>query len=203
MSDIPHDVGCIVLAAGGSRRFGSPKQLKEVNGETLVHRAVRAAAEATVSGIVLVTGAESDAVSAAVLDFDSLVTVFNPEWRTGLASSLRTGLAALVENFHPDGALLTLVDQPLVDSRSIQLLLEAFGSTRRIVASSYEGNIGAPAIIGREFFHDLMKLEGDHGAGPWLRRRVNQVTEVAMSAAALDVDVPADVQRLRRASKEE
>ena len=93
---------------------------------------------------------------------------------------------------------MILADQPLVTSDSIEKLIHAFDGDHRIVASHYANVIGAPALFGSEFFEDLMALEGDHGAGKWLRGRSEDVTAVEMSEARLDVDTPDDLTQIQR-----
>jgi CTP:molybdopterin cytidylyltransferase MocA len=92
--------------------------------------------------------------------------------------------------------LVTLADQPLVDADALRRLIAAFSRERRIVASGYSDTIGVPALFGWEHAPGLAGLTGDVGAGGWLRRRRAEVTCVALGAAALDVDRPADVARL-------
>lgn len=203
MTRAAHDVGCVVLAAGGSSRFGSPKQLEEMDGETLVHRAARAAVESGAKVVVLVAGASFDEVKASVSDLDSVIVVFNPHWRDGLASSLRAGLHAISSHASIDGVLLTLADQPLVQSESLRKLVELFDDAHRIVAASHESSPGVPALIGIEFVNDLRELEGDRGARSWLVEHKDIVTLVEMPEAAADVDAPADLLKFRPASKAE
>jgi CTP:molybdopterin cytidylyltransferase MocA len=92
--------------------------------------------------------------------------------------------------------LVTLADQPLVDAAALARLLDAFAGGARVVAARYADALGAPALFGREHLPALHALEGDHGAGKWLRAHAALVTAVPMDAAALDVDTPADVARL-------
>jgi len=189
-------IACIVLAAGGSSRFGSPKQLQQLSNETLAHRAVRVAVESNLSPVVLVTGANADAVEASVADCDALSIVRNREWQSGLASSIATGLRALEQHSAIDAVMITLVDQPLVTSSSLRQLLDAFDADCRIIASGYNETVGVPVVIGREHINDLLRLKGDRGAGGWIRDRLELVTVIPMPEAAIDIDSPDDLQRL-------
>lgn len=87
-------------------------------------------------------------------------------------------------------------DQPLVAAASLRKLIETFDSAHRIVASTYDNTVGVPAVFGSEHFDDLMKLEGDEGAGRWLRSRLNDVTTVRIDNASIDIDTPAELARL-------
>ena len=121
--------------------------------------------------------------------------VFNPKWESGLASSLAAGLE-VAEAMTCDGALVMTTDQPLIGPASLRKLIDAFDGEHRIVASSYDGIIGVPAVFGVEHFESLMKLKGDEGAGRWLRAGPDDVTQIRMDSASIDIDTPADVARL-------
>ena len=91
-----------------------------------------------------------------------------------------------------DGALVTLADQAFVDGSALASLIARFDRAHRLVASSYDGVIGVPALFGREFLEELTTLSGDTGAGAWLRARADTVTAVALEKASLDIDTPRD-----------
>lgn len=185
-----------MLAAGGSSRFGAPKQLVEHGGVPVVRRAAMAALEAGARSVVVVLGADSDKVLPALVGLPGVRVALNTRWEQGLASSLASGLSALAENPEIDAALVMLADQPFIDAYALRNLIDAFGPNR-IVASAYSNTIGVPAIIGREHFAELSMLEGDRGAGPWLRERWEEVTAIPLPASPLDIDTPEDVERLR------
>lgn len=191
-------IACVVLAAGGSSRFGTAKQLQQLAGETLAHRAARAAVECNLSPIIFVTGAGAEAVEASVADYDSLVIVRNTEWQSGLASSITTGLGALQNYPTVDGVVITLVDQPLVTSSALDRLLEAFNAGKRIVAAGYNDTAGVPVVMGSEHIVELTTLHGDRGAGAWIRQRLQSVTVIPMPEAAVDVDTSDDLDRIER-----
>lgn len=188
----------VILAAGASSRFGSPKQLLVHDGQALVRRAVLAASHAGLDPVIVVLGASPALIASALSGMKSVTMVMNDDWQSGQASSLRAGLTAASE-MHCDAALVMLADQPLVDADALRRILANFGSANRIVASKYDGTIGAPAIFGSEYFEELMKLNGDAGAGKWLQSHSSEITTVALPEAAVDVDTPADVALLPRA----
>ena len=183
----------IVLAAGGSTRFGTPKQLHSHEGEPLVRRAVHAALGAGVEEVIVVIGSDARDVASALDGNPSVRTILNQDWNTGLASSLKVGLAAIGDS---DGVLITLADQPLVDSTAIQRLIDRFDESHRIIASGYDNTTGVPAIFGNEHIDELKTLTGDYGAGKWIRSRIADVTIVPLEEAAIDIDTPADAARL-------
>lgn len=182
-----------MLAAGGSTRFGSPKQLLVYAGESLIRRAARSALDSGAYPVVVVLGAHAAEVAAAVADLDRLRIVINQDWQTGIASSLCSGVRAIAAESGCDAALVILADQPKVDALSLRKLLSAFDAEHRIVASCYGDTIGVPAIFGREHFDEILSLRGDAGAGRWFRQRKADVTCVPLEAAALDIDTISDV----------
>jgi CTP:molybdopterin cytidylyltransferase MocA len=188
-------VAAVVLAAGGSARLGRPKQLLEHAGEPLVRRAAREALGAGAAPVVVVLGAQADAVRQALGGLP-VTTVVNDAWATGLASSLAAGVREALAEPSVGGVLVTLADQPLVDAAALARLLAAFPGEHGVVASTYADALGVPAIFARAHADALTHLTGDAGAGAWLRRRGDAVTRVPMDAAALDVDTEADVARL-------
>src|SRR6202047_369687 len=137
----------VILAAGGSRRLGQPKQLLSVLGEPLLRRVVRMAADAGPDHLVVVLGSNaSDCV--AVIKHCGVDIVVNPFWECGLAGSVRLG----VERAEEEGAeavLLLLADQPWLDSEVIRrFLIRANGQADLIVAARFGGFLGAPMVFG-------------------------------------------------------
>ena len=161
-------------------------------GEPLVRRIAVAAVKAGAKPVVVVLGARADMIAPALTGLASVKIVMNPEWSTGLASSLAAGLAAVLEDPLCDAVLVTLADQPLVDAAALRRLVAAFGGDRRIVASGYDNTVGVPAVFAREHLDDLMRLTGDAGAGSWLRSRPSEVTCIPLDVAAVDIDTPSD-----------
>lgn len=188
-------VGAIVLAAGASTRLGGqPKQLIDFDGQPLVRRAVYSARNAGAYQVIVVVGALAEEVIAAVGDLTNVAFTLNRNWDSGLASSLISGIEA-AKRLRFDGVLVTTTDQPLIGFASLRKLIEAFESGHRIVAAAYADIVGVPAVFGSEHFDDLMTLEGDEGAGRWLRARPNDVTAISIDNASIDIDTPADVVR--------
>ena len=185
-----------MLAAGGSSRLGHPKQLVEFRGVPLVRRAADAALASGALPVVVVVGADAARVAAAVHDLEGLIVCENPDWKSGMASSLVAGLNAVQEMGAVDGVLFLLVDQPLISTENLATLIQSFAAGNRLVAASYDGVVGVPAVVGREYFRELMSLSGDRGAGQWLRAQGDRVHTINVADAALDVDTPADLDKL-------
>ncbi len=181
----------IVLAAGASTRFGSPKQLVRVAGRPLLHATVTRAAEVTGNALVVVLGAGA-AQLAPLLKHCPGTVVINRQWREGLASSIRAGIARLPTAC--TGVLLLLADQAAVTTDDLRRLAGTWRKRpQSIVAALYAGTSGVPAIFPRSSFRELAGLRGDSGARTLLRRGADGVVRVPMPSAAVDVDTPEDL----------
>jgi CTP:molybdopterin cytidylyltransferase MocA len=189
-------IGTVILAAGASKRFGSPKQLLVYKGQPLVRAAAKAATAARTSPVIVVLGANRAQVAAELTRLRGVRAVVNEHWATGLASSLAVGLRALMEISGCDAVLVMLADQPGVDTAALKKLIAAFDQDHRIVASGYAGTVGVPAIFGCEHIKELMRITGDKGAGQWLRDHIDQVTTVPLPEAELDIDTTQDAEGL-------
>jgi CTP:molybdopterin cytidylyltransferase MocA len=190
-------LACVLLAAGGSRRLGTPKQLARSRAQPLLRRAVESARRALpASPLVVVLGAHATRFRLLVQRTEGRATVvYNAGWAEGIASSLRAGIAALPHGV--TAALVLLADQPAVDARAVARLAAAWRNRPgQPAAAAYLDRIGVPAILPRRYWRALRELRGDSGARALLRGARN-VTRVAMPEAELDVDTPEDLQRLR------
>jgi len=175
----------IVLAAGASRRFGSPKQLVRVDGQSLLQRAVAHASGLLGAAVTVVLGAHAAEI-VETLPPGNAGTLINRNWQEGIASSIRIGVQRLPGAC--DGVMLVLADQPLVGSETLSRLMTAWRrQPRQIIASRYGSVTGVPAIFPRWCFGDLTALRGDQGAhhhlhvaaGEELRQR-NEILEPAV-----------------------
>jgi molybdenum cofactor cytidylyltransferase len=185
----------IVLAAGASRRFGSPKQLVQFERRPLIQRVIAGATELTGAAVSVVLGAYAAEI-AATLPPGSASIIINRDWQEGIASSIRAAVARLPGAC--DGVLLLLADQPLVGSHSLNRLAAAWRrQPRSIIASRYGAVTGVPAIFPRWCFSDLASLRGDQGARILLRRYADHVVRLANPEAEVDIDYPEDLLNLR------
>jgi molybdenum cofactor cytidylyltransferase len=185
-------VAALVLAAGSSRRMGGAnKLLQPVGGIAMLRRAVNAALASRCTPVLVVTGADADAVQACLGGLD-VQCEHNPEHASGMASSLRCGLVALPAD--ADAAVVLLADMPQIDGGHVDRLLAAFDPRQpKIVAPVRDGRRGNPILWPREFFAEMMAVEGDVGARELLQRHAAQVELVSFDDDAIfaDVDTPA------------
>jgi molybdenum cofactor cytidylyltransferase len=179
-------VSAILLAAGLSIRFGSPKQLAELEGAALVRRALDTLEKSPVDEVVVVVGHRAPEVGKMVVGAKARV-VFNEEYKTGLASSVRAGLAALGRDSR--AVVICLADQPLVSPRMIGRIVSRWRHTGAdVVASSSQGLISPPVLFSRRLYHELADLKGDRGAKIVIERHPNFELVTVRPGALLDVD---------------
>ncbi|HZE57088.1 MAG TPA: nucleotidyltransferase family protein [Chthoniobacterales bacterium] len=214
-----HHIGAVVLAAGGSSRFGRPKQLLTFRGETLVRRAVRAAAEAGCDPVIVVVGDLGDSIRSELDIRDSRISSFtalengtrgggggihiggamvveNAQWRRGLGTSIRRGLQEIGGS--ADAVVLVTCDQPLVGGSVIVQLIAAQQKTGKpIIASSYANTLGVPALFERSYFEALLALPDDSGAKKLIQEQADDVASIAFEDGAVDIDTPEDFERLK------
>jgi len=190
----PPAAHALVLAAGEARRFGAPKQLIRVRGRPLLHQVVSRAVEVAGHDVTVVLGAYADTL-APLLRHSPVSVVVNRDWREGIASSIRTGLAHLPPAC--SGVLVILADQALVGAEDLRRLLEVWRRQPHcIVAAQYDATTGPPAIFPREDFPSLSALRGDQGARTLLRGGSPRIVRVPVPTAAIDIDTPEDLLRL-------
>lgn len=186
-------VAGVLLAAGEGSRLGRPKALVEMAGETLAGRGVRLLRDGGASLVVVVTGAADVAPDGAAV-------VHNPDWRTGMGSSLITGLRALPGDV--TAAVIALADQPLVGAAAVRRLIAAHQAGASLAVASYGGRPRNPVLIGREHWPGVIAASGgDTGARVYLREHRDLVTEVECddTGSPDDVDTPDDLARVTKA----
>jgi molybdenum cofactor cytidylyltransferase len=178
--------------------MGSAKQLLEVDGKTLVARAVDAAIGSGADPVVVVLGADAERVRAAIAR-SPVHAVVNADWPGGLASSIRAGMSALLRSAPGlDAVVIALCDQPALSAEALTRLADLHRTTGRIAAARYGGRNGAPAVFGREHFAALGALSGDQGARALLNGRPEVVTALDMPELGADLDTPADLRAWKR-----
>jgi len=187
-------VAGIILAGGGSRRFGQPKLLEILDGETLIRRAVRAAREAGLDPMVVVLGADGPAVREALGELDVQFTN-NPDWAEGQSSSVRAGLQMLAPNV--DGAVFLLADMPLVDASLVSALVDAYRKSLEPIVAPWTGERwGNPVLFDRTTFEALSRIHGDQGGRVLFKTYSVEAVPWGQSAM-LDIDTPDDLDTIK------
>jgi CTP:molybdopterin cytidylyltransferase MocA len=186
-------VAGVLLAAGNGSRLGRPKATVELAGSTLAERGVALLRDGGADPVIVVTG-------AIPVEIPGVISVHNPDWESGMGSSLATGLLAL-SNGDAEAAVIALVDQPLIGVAAVSRLIAAFRSGAPIAVAAYEGIPRNPVLIARQYWPAVLEMAiGDTGARPFLRAHADLVTLVGCgdTGSPDDVDTPEDLARVRR-----
>lgn len=177
-------VAGLVLAAGAGRRFGGPKALAVLDGERLVDRAVRLLRDGGCAPVYAVSGAAAFTVAGATV-------VPNPDWPTGMGSSLRAGLAAAAG---ADAVVVVPVDMPWLGAEAVRRVRAAHAAGAGVAVARYAGRPGHPVLLAAAHWPEVAALAvGDVGARPFLAARPELVTTVPCDDTGRpdDVDHPA------------
>ncbi len=190
-------VVAVVLAAGTSSRFGSPKLIAPLEDRPILQHVLDALAASSVDAVIVVLGRDAARIEAAVA-WRAERRVANPRPEDGLASSLRVGLEAAAEDRTTEAVLVVLGDQPGLRPDVVTAVLDAAaGNASPILRPRYASDPAPnPVLVRRAAWALAASLEGDRGLGPLLASRPELVTEVAVTGAIPDVDTPGDLAAL-------
>ncbi len=191
-------IAAVILAAGGSTRFGEAKQLLDWRGSPLLRHVARTALQAGLDPVIVVLGSQAEAAWQA-LEALPVQTVMNWRWETGLSGSVQVGLTALPPDM--PAAIFLQCDQPLVGADLLRALVERFHETGAlIVHPAHAGRKGTPVLFARRLFPELTEVSGDKGGRELISRYTNSVVavEVDNPDVLCDVDTRADYERLKK-----
>ena len=189
----------IILAAGTSSRMGHAKQLLKYKGKSLLGGIIDAANVAKLAPIVVVLGARAKIISK-VVDQNKATTVFNPDWETGMGSSVATGLEMALQLYPQlEAACFLLTDQPHVNSELIrEIVMKARESNKLGVVSSYDGTLGVPALFKKRLFTELKALRGSKGAKPLIKKYSSLLESIDFPKGRIDLDYPSDWEAFKK-----
>lgn len=195
----------ILLAAGDGTRLGQPKATVELGGLTLAERGVRLLRDGGADPVLVVTG-------AVPVEIPGTLSVHNPDWLSGMGSSLVAGLRSLAGP-GPAGTgsaddagdeiaavVIALADQPLIGPEAVRRLVAAHDAGATVAVAAYDGKPRNPVLIGRPHWPEVLALAaGDTGARPFLRAHPNLVTLVECGDVGSpdDIDTPDDLARVQ------
>lgn len=199
MSEIEKQkIAGIVLAAGASRRMGTPKLLLPWQGKPIVQHVVQTALEAGLAPVLVVAGEHESEIFAALRGLD-VSFVSNPDWSAGQSTSITIGVRAL-QNIEDDSlraAIFLLGDQPRVPAALVHAIIAAYERTgEKIIAPSVHGKRANPVLFDRSLFPALLELCGDAGARQLFNSHPPFLVAWEDERILLDVDTPADYQQL-------
>ena len=188
-------IGIIILAAGESKRMGSPKQLLQIEGKSLVHRTAEIALATDCYPVVMVIGANKPQIAPEIVDLP-LTIIDNPMWHEGMSSSVKIGLAGVYMTYKEVEAVIILVcDQPYLSVSLLERMVEIYTTKKpRLIACRYGEELGVPALFDRTLFEELLDLKGDKGAKPVLMKHLDEAHILQFEAGSIDLDTPDEYQ---------
>jgi molybdenum cofactor cytidylyltransferase len=189
-------VTTVILAAGGGRRMGQPKQLLLVAGQPMLARVVQTVCAAQLGQVIVVLGASASAVQPVLAGYQVSV-VINAGWKAGMASSLRAGLSCVSPA--ADGALFVPGDMPRLRPGLLQgIVAHFYASGKAIVVPTYQGQRGNPVLFACSLFAELAALQGDQGGRALLASHASDIAFLETDDEGIlhDIDTPADYVRL-------
>jgi len=198
-NNLLNSYGIILLAAGQSARLGKPKQLLNYKGKTLLAHSLQIAIETQLQPIVTVLGANLDILKESIEPINTTL-VINQEWSEGMASSIRCGIEELLK-IAPSiaGVIIMVCDQPYVTAKLLTDLVEKHeDSSKPIISSRYNNNIGTPALFDKTIFALLLSLKGDSGAKKIMKSNPDWVETVNFPFGEIDIDTSLDYELLMK-----
>jgi molybdenum cofactor cytidylyltransferase len=194
------DIAGVLLAAGMSTRMGRNKLFLEIDGRTVLARAIDTAMAAGLDPLLVVVGHEEERVRAALAGTGARA-VHNPDYAAGMNTSLRTGIAAVPDEAR--AAVVMLADMPLVDSTMIRTLVERWRASGTPLAISRYGDVVAPpTVYGAALFPELRGLSGQGCGKAVIKRHRGEEIAIDWPAERLaDLDVPDDLARIAEAAR--
>jgi molybdenum cofactor cytidylyltransferase len=191
-------VSIIILAAGSSSRLGFPKQLLKVGEKTLILH-ITEVALSTGKQVSIVLGANTEKIEPEISNL-SVQIIKNPNWKEGMASSLRAGLQS-VDLASTDGILVMLCDQIFTDKSLLDALIQTFETQKPLaVCSEYDYQKGVPAIFSKTLFDEIMQLQGDKGAKSIIKKYENQIPGIPFPKGNIDIDTQEDIEKWQQLS---
>lgn len=187
----------VVLAAGTATRFGGAKLLADIDGRPVLQHVLDRLRVAGIEQLVAVLGDAADEIERAMRWPAGTRRVHNPRPADGLASSLRIGVAAARRGGEPDAILVALGDQPRIRPDVIRSLLAAPGTAPVVVPRYADESNPNPVLVRRAAFAIVDEASGDRGLGPVLRTHPDLVQEIPVEGDNPDIDLPADLERIR------
>ena len=186
-SNIMGEIWAIILAAGESKRMGSPKMLLHFNGSTIIETVIRIVRNSNIDNVMVVLGAERQKLSELVIKLN-VKSCYNSDYKTGMLSSVICGVRNLPADF--EAILVFQGDQPMIHSESINNVIKAYKlSGRGIVIPVFEKKRGHPILIDRRYKNEIEKL--DSGVG--LRSLVYKYPEDILEVETADPGILRDI----------
>ncbi|NML41830.1 nucleotidyltransferase family protein [Chitinophaga sp. G-6-1-13] len=190
--------GVVILAAGASRRLGTPKQQVRFQQQSLLQRIIHTTHQTTARPVVVVLGAFADTILPDMQDSEAAV-VINPNWESGMGSSIQTGTREIIRiDNNVSDILILLCDQPFITPALLEELITTHHQQNKgITACTYSAVTGTPVVFNSKYFPALLTLTAPQGARKIIQQHPDDVTTVPFPDGIIDIDTPEDLEKLR------
>ena len=185
-------ISAVILSAGESSRMGRPKALLPIEGQKFIERIIRVIGQSRVGRTIVVLGHHADELRGEIEHLPIQVVV-NPNYQSGQLSSLQAAIRHIKNDDQCDGMLVHLVDHPFIDVALVDVLIQSFYETKKlIVVPRHKGKRGHPVIFSRELFAELLSAPADQGAKAVVNAHRAETLEIDTEdeGIALDIDTP-------------
>ncbi|WP_299439341.1 nucleotidyltransferase family protein [uncultured Aquimarina sp.] len=203
MQKTTNNIAHIIVAAGSSSRLGSPKQLLAWKNSTLIGHEVEKSLQLKNLTTFVVLGANFELIQKEIKHF-SVEILYNQNWKSGMGSSISFGIQHIMEVQRSfDAALITLVDQPLIDTIHLDSLISKFNKNKdTVVATAIKDRRGVPAIFPKTFFKELLGLKEDYGARHIMKKYKDHIMTIDGKGKTDDIDTIEQYNVLLKRDKE-
>ncbi|NNE25963.1 MAG: nucleotidyltransferase family protein [Saprospiraceae bacterium] len=184
-----NDIAIVLLAAGASSRLGRAKQLLKYKGDVLINNVIEHSKKVVAeTNVYVVLGAHADDIRKNIKD-DAVRIVINNNWKEGMGSSIRSGIAKVKTNSDMQACILSVIDQPYLNAEVFADIIQLYRENKpKIISSRYRNVYGPPTLFGRQYFDDLLRLEGDKGAKAIIKSESNNVIFYNWDKGLIDID---------------
>jgi|SRR5690625_4945731 len=200
-------IGAIILAAGMSQRMGQAKLLLPLHGKPLFQHVLEVVNHHLIDQIVFITGLLSEEISEQIITSEKVEVLHNPDYRTGMATSLRYGIEHIKEQV--DATFIFLADQPFVPVQVMESIIEHYQIGQQegilIIRPSYQHVVGHPVLFDAQLFPEFNDIEGDEGGKGIIQKyhHALQVIPFANPIWGRDIDTPTDYHQMRKVTRSE
>jgi molybdenum cofactor cytidylyltransferase len=185
-------ISAVILSAGESSRMGRPKALLPIDGQTFIEKIVGALKVAPIGKVIVILGHHAEEMRRRIEHLPVEILV-NTDYKLGQLSSLQVAVRRLEPETDCDGMLVHLVDHPYIDSKLVDIMIERFyASGKLIVVPRYGAKRGHPVIFARKLFGELLAAPMDQGAKAVINAHPGDTLEIDTqdSGVTVDIDTP-------------
>lgn len=177
--------------------MGDIKQLLAWKDTFLLNHVINTSLQLDSLQTVVVLGGNYERIKGEIQQ-EHIQIIYNENWENGLGSSIAFGVNYIMSNYHVDGILMTLADQPLINNQYLKTIIDSFEiDKKQIVTSKYGGDkLGVPALFDSFYFKELSEMNQDKGAKKVIENHLDNVLALSANHLISDIDTKEDYKRL-------